>query len=103
MANIGLERSEGTGPVLGGAASPESLCQSGDLNGISKTSAGAVSLYIGNGLRIDARQRLGHRNQLSMAFHARRGEADLGIAVVVERCSFNDRVDRISVNYGIRK
>ena len=85
------------------AAGAERLRQAGDLDRIAEAGAGAMRFDVGDRIGVDAGERLRHRDDLRVALDARRGEADLCAAVVVERGALDDGVDVIAGRDGIRQ
>ena len=84
-------------PVLS-VASAEGLGRAPAISmGSPSARAGAVGLDVGDRVRVDPGHRLRHGDGLRLPVHARRGEAHLAGAVVVDGGALDDRVDRVAV------
>lgn len=95
VADVGLHRAQVDG--AGGRVGTERLGERLHLDGVAERGGGAVRLDVLDGAGFDTRdgQRLG--DDLGLAVRGRRGEADLGGAVVVDGRAADDGVDVVAV------
>ena len=96
MADIGFDRAErAEAAILGRQAKGGG--EAGDLDRIAHRRAGAVALDIADRARVDVGGRMRHGDRRGLAVDARRGEADLACAVIVDADAANDGVDLVAI------
>jgi hypothetical protein len=99
VADVGLHRAERDRG--GGQPVAERLRERGDLDGVAQRRGGAVRLDHPDGRRLH----VGHGERLGdgagLPLHARRGEADLARAVVVDRRAEDQGAHRVAVAQGV--
>ena len=81
----------------------EDAGESRDLDGIAEWRGGAVGFDVGNRVGGDARIGVRLRDDFAVPFIARRGEAQLFRAVVVDRLAADDGVNLITVGNRVRQ
>ena len=95
MADVRLHRADARRSRAASVCAPERLGQRRDLDRIAERGAGAVRLDVADRLRRRRRRRPAPaRSTCGLPVDARRGEADLQRAVVVDRRAADHRVDR---------
>ena len=92
-----FDRTKAAEPRASRSGGPKRLGERRHLDGIAQRRAGAVRLDVVDGVRRDVGRALGHGDHFGLAIHARRREADLGRAVIVDGGAADDRVDRLPV------
>ena len=90
MADIRFTCRDCTEPIFCCATIAKGLGECSDFDRVSQRRTGAVSFDVRNGFWRNIRSRLGHSNHFSLRVDARRRVANLFISIVVDRRSFDD-------------
>ncbi len=97
MTDVRLDRADPTETLPFGV---ECTTQRIELDRVTLLGAGAVGLDIGDALGVHAGRGMGGADHRRLPLGTRRGEADLAVAVVVDRRAADHRVDVISIGEG---
>src|SRR5262245_28422609 len=96
VADVGLERADRAESLAAGTGA-ERAGQRIQLDGISERRTSAMSFYVGDGLGLQLRRRLGRPDDAGLPLDPGRTETHSGGAVVVDRRALDDRSYGVAV------